>query len=109
LWIDQDCDDLCVWYQFRKQFEALRVQLARQNADPGQVAAGTGHAGNQAGSDGIGTSLEHNRDRRDGILGRERCNHAAVRCDHVDVAADEFGGECRQPIDAVLRPSVFNT
>ena len=33
---------------------------------------------------------------------------AAARHDHVDLAADEIGGQCGQPIIATLRPAVFD-
>ncbi|HEX3410283.1 MAG TPA: hypothetical protein VHT00_01080 [Stellaceae bacterium] len=33
---------------------------------------------------------------------------AARSYDHVDLAADEIGGQCRQSIIAALRPAVFD-
>jgi hypothetical protein len=54
-------------------------------------------------------------DERTGLLLDEGCAFrrgrrgiAAAGCDHVDLAADEAGGQCRLPIIAALCPAVFD-
>src|SRR5437667_4689290 len=47
------------------------------------------------------------RDRR-GCAFRRYCRRSAAdRRDHIDLAVDEIGGQCRQPIRVPLRPAVF--
>src|SRR5262249_41556425 len=37
-----------------------------------------------------------------------RCRRSAGREDHVNLAPDELGGQCRQPIIVALRPAIFD-
>jgi len=48
------------------------------------------------------------RDRRGCAFRSERRRGAAHCHDHVDLAADEIGGQCRKPIVAALDPAVFD-
>ncbi len=48
------------------------------------------------------------RDRRGRVFCRQCRRSAAAGRDHVDLAADEIGGQCGQPIIVALRPAVFD-
>jgi hypothetical protein len=82
------------------------VELASENAYAGEVAAGVGETGGEALRDQVATAGEYDRDRR-GCIFRRRYSRAGYY-DHVDIAADEFRGKCRQAIIAPLGPPVFN-
>jgi hypothetical protein len=46
--------------------------------------------------------------RRGRAFGR-KCRNVAAACqDHINIAADEVSCQCRQPIIATLRPTVFD-
>jgi hypothetical protein len=51
---------------------------------------------------------EDDRDRRGRAFRSERAMEAAARHDQIDLAADEIGRQCGQPIIAVPRPAVFD-
>ena len=57
--------------------------------------------------DRVAADDEDDRDRR-GCAFRRECRRGAARHDHVDLAADEVGGQCGQPIIVTLRPAVFD-
>ena len=94
--------------QLGQQLEPLGHQLGGQDADAREVAARPGETGDQA-------RLRPGRCRRRRRSGSSRSHfsplvpqRAAVVDDHVDLAADEIGGQCGQPIIAALRPAVFD-
>src|SRR4051795_4344301 len=84
----------------------LGRQLEGEGAEAYEVAARPGQAGDEAGRDRVAYA-EDNRDRQ-GCVFRCDCRDAALGHDHVDLAADEVGGQGGQPIIAVLRRAVFN-
>ncbi len=52
--------------------------------------------------------MENNRDRRGGLFRRECRRVATFGDDHIDLAADELGGQPGQPIEMTLRPAIFD-
>ena len=82
------------------------MQLDVEEADAGYIAARPGEAGDEAGGDRVVAAQEDDRDHRGCAFrpGRGR----AARHDHVDLAADEFGGQSGQSIVVTLRPTVFD-
>ena len=93
--------------QLRQQLKPLSRHLGGEHADPSEVAARPGEAGDQPVPDRIGATPEDDRDRR-GRAFRGKCTRRAGRDDQIDVAADEIGGQCGQPIVMALRPAIFD-
>jgi hypothetical protein len=56
----------------------------------------------------VATAGEDDRDRRGRVFCCACGNGAAYGRDDVDLAADEFGGQCGQPIILALHPAVFD-
>ena len=94
--------------QLGQQLEPLGRQLGRYDADAGEVAARPGEAGDQARA----RPGRRHRRRRSGSSRSRFSPPAPQGCrrvdDHVDLAADEIGGQCGQPIIVALRPAVFD-
>ena len=103
--VHEESDHLGLGDQLGQQLEPLGHQLRGQNADAREVAARPGKAGDQTLSDRVGAE-EDNRDRRGCAFAARAAGGAGH--DHVDLAADEVGGQCGQPIIATLRPAVFD-
>ena len=78
----------------RDELEPLGHQLGSEDGDTREVAARTAEAGDEAGLDRIPAGFEDDWDRRSGVFCR-RCRRGAVtRRDHVDLVANEVGGQC---------------
>ena len=58
-------------------------------------------------ANGIAAASEYDRNGRGCIFCRV-CR-AAGCCDHVDLTADEIGGQCRQSVVAAFCPAVFDS
>jgi len=52
--------------------------------------------------------MKDDEDRRGRAFRRQRRRDSGARCNHVDLAADEVGGQCGQPIVPILCPAVFD-
>ena len=76
-------------------------------AETGEVAAGPGETGDQAGRDRVPTPM-----KTIGIVEVALFAASAGTVpgghDHINLAADEIGGQCGQPIIVALRPAVFH-
>ena len=83
-------------------------QGSQRCARPSRAIFRPGETGDQAPLDRVAADREDDRDRRGRAFGHKCRNIAAACQDHVDLAADEVGGQCRQPIIVVLRPAVFD-
>jgi hypothetical protein len=79
--------------QLGKQFEPLRREFGGNVAEPRDVAARAGETGDKADLDRIGDKGEDDRDRRGGGFRRQRPRRPGVRHDHIDLAANEIGGQ----------------
>ncbi len=91
--------------QLGKQLEPLGCQVASEGADAGDVAARAGETGIETAQDRVADEGD-DRDRRGGIF-RRSCPSGARR-DQIDLAPDEIGGQCGQPIVLILCPAVFD-
>src|SRR5262245_20471451 len=85
-----------------------RFALANEKIDPRQVAAGLGKAGHKTESYRVFADGEDDGDRRGCRLRCERHSGASARGDHRDPSANQFGRQCRQPIELILGPAVFD-
>ena len=94
--------------QFGKQLESLGIQLGGEHAHAREVATGSGETGDEACRDRVVAADEDDRDCRGCAFRRQRRRGAATRRDHVDLAADEVGRQCGQPIIVALGPPVFD-
>src|SRR5262249_41562370 len=74
---------------------------------PREVAARPGEAGDQPVRDRIAAMPEDDGDRR-GRAFRGECRRRAAGQDQIDLATDEIGGQCGQPIVMALRPEVLD-
>jgi hypothetical protein len=75
---------------------------------PVRLPPGRAKTGDQAGLDRVSAGVEDDRDRRGRPFCRERRRVAALGHDHVDLAIDEIGRQCEEPIIMALRPAVFD-
>src|SRR5438477_471166 len=107
VWVHQQGDDAGLRDHLRKQLETLGRELGDHHSDAGQVAARPGKAGDEAALDRVRSANEYNRNRRGRVL-RRSCRSDCVRCDHVDLAADKIGCQCRELLKATFCPTVFN-
>jgi len=57
--------------------------------------------------DGIGTSDEHDRDRRGGSLGSER-GWRSERGDYCRIPTNQVGSHRRKPLELTLGPAIFD-
>src|SRR3954449_10341041 len=71
--------------------------LGGQHEDPSEVAARPGEAGDQPVPDRVAATPEDDGDRR-GRAFCGKCTRRAARDDQIDLAADELGGQCGEPI-----------
>ena len=95
-------------HQLAQECQPLRHQFINEIIDARRVATRSGEAGDEAEPDRVFADGEDNGDRRGCRLGRERRRGTSSRGDHGDLAANQFGGQCRQPIELTLRPAVFD-
>jgi hypothetical protein len=76
-------------------------------ADAGEVTPLPGETRDEAQPDRVAARKDDRNRRCHGF--RRLCRRSAgERRDHLDLAADEVGGQCRQPIGVALRPAVFD-
>src|SRR5438067_10179452 len=83
------------------------MQLDEQEGDAGEVAARPGETVYQAIRDWVSAGHKDDRGRQARALGGDS-RRAADRYDYIDLATDEIGGQCRQPIVVALCPAVFD-
>jgi hypothetical protein len=95
--------------QLVQEPEPLCRKLHANVADPGEIAARPVEAGNEAQFYRVGASNEDNGNRRGRRLGCERRGGAGWRDDDCHSTADQIGGQFRQSIVVILRPSVFDS
>ena len=91
-----------------QQLQPLRFELRVGRGDPGGVAAGTVEARDQAGDNGIDSGRENDGD---GSGCRHRStdgDDAAAGDDDRDLAVDEIGRQCRQPIELAVSPTILD-
>jgi hypothetical protein len=105
--IHKQCNHAGLGNQLGHQLEPLRVQLAGEDAEAREVAPRSGETGDQAAPDRVGVAGEDDWDRRGPVFRRKRRRDAGCG-DHVDVAADEGGGQFGQPPILPLRAKVFD-
>src|SRR4051794_33442797 len=67
-----------------------------------------GEASNYAQCDRIAGAVENNWNCRGSLLCSEGSRVAALCYDHVDLAGDQVGSQGGQPVEAPLRPAVFD-
>ena len=87
--------------------EPLGIQLGVHDADAREIAARLGEAGDQPGRDRVGAAHKDDRDHR-GRSFRRSYRRDGDRCNHVDLTADEVGGQGGQPIVPEFGPTVFD-
>ena len=85
--VHEQGNNLGLGNQLGYQLEPLEVQLGGEVAEAGQVAAGSGETGDQAGRDRIADTGEDDRDRR-GCAFRRQCRTPGGSHDHSNLAAD---------------------
>jgi len=78
--------------QLGQQLQPLGHQLDEEESEAREVATRPGETGDQALLDRVAAG-EDDRDRRGLAFRRERGRGAAACHDHVDLAADEVGGQ----------------
>ncbi len=105
--VHQQGDHPSLRNQLGKQRKALSRQLVGDEADSREVAARPREARDKTSSHRVAATPEDDRDRR-GRAFRGECRRRAARHDQIDLAADEIGGQCGQPIVIALRPAVFD-
>ena len=105
--VHQEGDHPGLRNQLGQQLELLGRQFDGEGAEAREVAARPGDTGDQAVPDRVVDAGENDRDRRGRVLRRACCRDGARR-DHVDLAADEVGSQCRQPIIVAFRKAVFD-
>src|SRR5215470_12547995 len=86
--------------------EPLWQQLVAKEAEAREVAAWPGETSDDAVFDWVAAD-EDDRDRRRRTFRCQCRRGAARRYDRIDLAADEIGGQCGQPIVTALGPAVF--
>ena len=92
--------------QLVQQPQALWLQRTRRKTHAGDVAARPAEAGHETGCNRITAADKHDRYGRGGCPG----------CAHGNICAEDYGhvplhqirGECRKPIELVLRPAEFD-
>jgi hypothetical protein len=105
--IAEDRDDGSRWGQLAQQFQPLGTERAVMLTDARDVAARPVQAGHHAELDRVSAHHEHDRNCRCRRLRRRRRRKGA-RENHRHLAADEFGGEGRQPVVLPFRPAEFD-
>src|SRR5262249_9559943 len=90
-----------------QQLKLLRYQEGGEIAYPCDVPAGSIETGDKPKLDGIGPSLEHDRNRRGRSPGRERGDDCWC-CDHGHLTADQVGRQRRQSVILAFRPAVLD-
>src|SRR5215207_4186191 len=86
------------------EIEAVVVDALRA----AYIAAGSVDAGSKPEPYGIIASKSDDRDARCSGLGNQRRYRPAGRHDDINAAADELGGEWRQPIIEAVCPHIIN-
>ena len=88
--------------------QSLCLKCVGQKGNSRHVAAGTCHAGNEAGLDGVETAGEDDRDCCGCRLGRLGRNTAATCNDDRHLTAHQISRQRWQSIVMPLRPAVFD-
>ena len=94
--------------QFAQHPEPLGGNIGVDRGDAGDVAAGPVEAGDKAEFDRIAAGGEHHRNGSGGVLGRHRGGGAAGGGDQRHLAADQLGGEVRQPLVVPVGPAIVD-
>jgi hypothetical protein len=94
-------------HQLRQNLEAFCRQQRGENGNAGEVPFRLRQVADQAGGDRIDTGHEHDRDRRGRLHRRADCRHGPGN-DHIDLAGDEFGRQCRESVILALGKQVFD-
>src|SRR5207302_644348 len=106
--VHEQGDHLRLGNQLVKQLKPLRIHLDGKEGDAREIAARPGETGNESVRDRIVTADEDDWDRRGRTLRRKYPKVAPGGRDYADLAGDEVGGYCGQPIVVALRPAVFD-
>ena len=91
-----------------QQLKPLWSELGADQGDPGGIPARPIETGDMTHSDGIGRGSEDDRNDLGGRDRRPGGDVAAAGQDDRDLAADEIGRQCRQPIVLTLGPAIFD-
>ena len=91
-----------------QELQPLCHRLSVEKIDACQVAPRPGEACDKTEPDRVFGCEKDDGYRRGCGLGRHRRSGAAGRDDHGHLAAHQFGGERRQPIELSLGPAVFD-
>ena len=94
--------------QLVQEFKLLRCKFRLHVIYAGDVAARLIERADEACSDRINAGAENDRYCCAGGLGRESRLIAAGRGNNGDTATNQVGGQFWQPIQCIVRPSVFD-
>jgi hypothetical protein len=107
IWVQQDSDGSNSRNQLIQQFQPLRTKVAAaKERHARKIALRSVETGDQTHFYRIVTDDEHDRDGRAG--GLSRLHRIAAANDHRHLAADQIGGEARQLIPLIVRPSLLD-
>src|SRR5262249_45759107 len=106
--IDQNPDHAGGRQQALQQLQLFRDQCVGEKAHASNIAPRPIHADDEAEFHRIGTDREHNGYARSRGFGGERGGGRTARGDHRDPTGNQLGRECRQAVELIVRPVVFN-
>src|SRR5499433_214554 len=106
--IDEQRHTNCFRYDFAQELEPLRHQFGDEKVDAGRVAAGPGEAGDEAEPDRVFGNTEHDGNRHARRLHHGRQIIAAYAYNYRRTPADQIRCQCRQPVELIFRPTVFD-
>jgi hypothetical protein len=104
VWINQHADHGRFWNRFTQKLETLGHELVDQKSHARHVSARPIEAVDESKLDWIRPKRENNRNCSRCSLGCH-CRRGCIRHDQVDLSADQFGRQDRQPIIAALGKS----
>src|SRR5262245_4963993 len=91
-----------------QQLQPLRTeQAAAEERHPRKVSAGPVETGNETHLHWIVADHKHDRDGRVG--NPHRLQRRSIEDDHRRLAAEQVGGEARQPIRLIVRPALLDS
>ena len=106
--IGQEGDDLGIRHELAQDLQALPFRRNDKLHDASYIAARTVDAGSKPEPYGIIASKSDDGNARCSGLGNQRRYRPAGRHDDINAAADELGGEWRQPIIEAVCPHIIN-
>jgi hypothetical protein len=104
--IAQERDHLEIGDDLAQQLDTLTGKVGRLRRQPGDVAAWSRQACDQAAADRVARQYEHDGDNRCRLLGCRRGGHR--RDDDINPAADELGRDLGVTLGTPLSPAVLD-